>query len=1046
MKIKNWILFAGVTFVLCAPPHMKAAVPLPVSGVARTNVAGSGSSLNPAFSTDGRFVVFVSHANNLVTNDDLAPYLDVFVRDITTSNTVLVSVNTSGRGGGNADSHSPSISSNGQFVAFVSAASNLVNNDTNDAPDIFVRDLVAGTTSLVTFDSIGNTSAGNVSARTRSRLASNPVISANGQWVIFESLATNLVTLQDANQLTDIFARDRQANATFLVSVNADATGSGNGNSEWPGISPDGRFVVFVSTSTDLVAGVTNQSGDIYVRDLQLGTTVWASRNATNYFENGYRCFNPVISADGRFATFKASSSLNAPVFVIRHDLQTGVSTVLTSNSFIASWPEMSTDGRFVSSESSSNVYVWDGQTGSNVWVSVNASGSGPGNGTSQCPVMTPDGQTVVFLSGASDLSANATNGVWQVYARDLTAGATRLVSANTDGLASSRNLDAILPGITSDGRLVAFESLGNDLVSNDLNQAADAFVRDLASETTELVSRRHVNAPETTGAALSTVAFNSISADGRFVLFGSFDNDFIVGDTNQLQDAYRHDLSAGTFELASVDTDGSAFQNQTVVQSVLSADGKFAAFVVRTNIPLSVNGLNVFRRDFDGETTTLINTDTNGWHLAGASTNVAMSSDGRFVAFQTLTDGGNVYLRDLETGITQWINTNSFHELGGVDLATPPTFSPDGRWVVFASRYPRLLTNSPGALLSLYARDLASNTTSLISIDPAGYPGWGYTGGAVLSADSRWVAFVSSNLSVTVFDLEAKTSAVVCAGCNHPSISADGRLVACQTAAGGTTNNVVFDRQTGTSNLISINRSGTGGGNSNSTAPLLSWDGRFVVFSSKASDLVDNDTNGVSDIFVRDRLLGITILVSLNLQGTGSANGTSSKPVLAADGRTIVFQSLASDLIPGDYNYRRDVFVLHLGGADIDGDGADIDGDGVDDDWEMAYFGTLARDGDGDFDGDGQTDLDEFRTGTDPTNSGSVLRVLRLTVLNGDGARLIWVATPGKTYRVQFKENLQDIGWNHLPGEVLATGTTSSMLDNSALASHRFYRVVLVH
>jgi len=522
--------------------------------------------------------------------------------------------------------------------------------------------------------------------------------------------------------------------------------------------------------------------------------------------------------------------------------------------------------------------------------------------------------------------------------------------------------------------------------------------------------------------------------------LFESLDNNFIAGDTNQCQDAYRHDLSTGGFELASVDIDRSAFQNQTVVQSVLSANGKFAAFVVRTNIPLSVSGLNIFRRDFDGETTTLINIETNGWHLAGTATNAAISPDGRFVAFQSdlgngpsFIDGFNVYMRDMETASIQWINSNTFGR-PNIDTGTLPLFSPDSHWLAFAGRG-AYLADAPNTL-SLYVRDLVSNATVLVSVDPAGNSGWGYTSGAVFSADSRWAAFVSSNLSVTVFDLEAKTSAVVCAGCDHPSISADGRLVACQTAVGGTTNIVVFDRQTGTSNLISVNHFGTGGGNANSTSPLLSWDGRFVVFASNASDLVENDNNEVSDIFVRDRLLGTTMVASMNLQGTGSANGTSSKPVLAADGKTIVFQSFATDLVPGDYNYRRDVFVLRLGGKDTDGDN-------MDDDWEMAYFGTLARDGTGDFDGDGQTDLDEFRAGTDPTNSGSVLRALRLTALNGGGARLIWVATPGKTYRVQFKDGLDNVDWAYLPGEVLATGATSSMLDNSAMASHRFYRVI---
>src|SRR2546430_5386307 len=110
-------------------------------------------------------------------------------------------------------------------------------------------------------------------------------------------------------------------------------------------------------------------------------------------------------------------------------------------------------------------------------------------------------------------------------------------------------------------------------------------------------------------------------------------------------------------------------------------------------------------------------------------------------------------------------------------------------------------------------------------------------------------------------------------------------------------------DLQTGLSSLISLNRFGTGAGNGDSSSPLLSWDGRYVVFSSKASDLVDNDTNQTSDIFVRDRVLGTTLLVSLSVDGNRAGNGPSFNPVLAADGRTVLFQSFASDLIAGDYN-----------------------------------------------------------------------------------------------------------------------------------------------
>ena len=120
-----------------------------VSGSSRTNAAAAGGSFAPVFSGDGRSIVFVSHAKNLVTNDDLAPCLDVFVYDLASRQTQLVSVNTSGVGGGNADAGSCSISSNGQRVVFASAANNLVAGDTNAAADIFIRDLATGITRVI---------------------------------------------------------------------------------------------------------------------------------------------------------------------------------------------------------------------------------------------------------------------------------------------------------------------------------------------------------------------------------------------------------------------------------------------------------------------------------------------------------------------------------------------------------------------------------------------------------------------------------------------------------------------------------------------------------------------------------------------------------------------------------------------------------------------------------------------------------------------------------------------------------------------------------
>jgi hypothetical protein len=182
----------------------------------------------------------------------------------------------------------------------------------------------------------------------------------------------------------------------------------------------------------------------------------------------------------------------------------------------------------------------------------------------------------------------------------------------------------------------------------------------------------------------------------------------------------------------------------------------------------------------------------------------------------------------------------------------------------------------------------------------------------------------------------------------------------------------------------------------------------------------------------------GVTILLSANRDGTSSGNGSSTVPVLSADGRTVLFQSFADDLAPGDYNFSRDIFIAQIGGPDSDGDG-------MDDDWEMAYFSTLSRDGVGDFDGDGASDLAEFKAGTDPTNLGSILRVITITSLGGGRTRLVWSSSPGRTYRVQFKGNFEGATWSELPGAVTAVGTTASVTDESAdAAPHRFYRVIL--
>ncbi|PYU86903.1 MAG: hypothetical protein DMG08_29045, partial [Acidobacteria bacterium] len=122
-----------------------------------------------------------------------------------------------------------------------------------------------------------------------------------------------------------------------------------------------------------------------------------------------------------------------------------------------------------------------------------------------------------------------------------------------------------------------------------------------------------------------------------------------------------------------------------------------------------------------------------------------------------------------------------------------------------------------------------------------------------------------------------------------------------------------VRDLKTGTTTLVSVNSAGTGSGNSDSSANVMSADGRFVAFHSGASDLVPSDTNGTEDVFVRDLKTGATTLVSVNNAGTGSGNSFSDSPVISADGRFVAFRSGASNLVANDTNGNFDVFVRSL-------------------------------------------------------------------------------------------------------------------------------------
>ena len=1007
-----------------------------VSSAPRPSATGGGGSFQPVLSADGRDVAFVSQANNLVTNDGLAPSLDVFLRHRFLGVTTLVSVSTNGVGGGDDNSVGPVLSADNRFVAFQSAAGNLAANDTNGLNDVFLRDTVAGTTLLVSRELTGRSSP--------NRASIAPLLSADGRWVVYESAATNLVA-NDTNNAADIFVFDRLTGNNALVSVNDAGSGSRDGVSRSPNITADGRWVAYVNFASNTVPVV----GQVQVRDTQAGTAVWASSNAMASLSGYQGALQPVLSGDGSCVFFHAYSATETNLY--RFELQSGAGTLVSTGAQARSLPSPSVDGRFLAFERESSVFVWDAQPGNNTPASLTRSGLPAASREAVArPVLTSDGGKVFFLSDAGELTGDPTNGLPQLYLRDLALGTNFLLSADTNGAAAG-DLGAMVPSINADGSLVAFESGAATLVADDLNLATDVFVRDVVASATQLISASATSRPGRAGVATATLYPNSISADGRYVAYGSFDNYLFPGDTNGVQDIFVRDVANGTVEAASVSAAGEFTNVLQSVNPVLSAGGRHVAYVVVQSLPVFPRRSAVFWRDLAAGQTRVVSEPPGGfqWEESAAP---AISPDGRWVAFQTtrlvsafgppsFSDANgsatDVMLHDTATGTNVLVSRNKTSPLGAAGGASrSPVFSPDGRWLAFASLAADVTTNGWNNTTNLFVRDLLSNSTIFVSHN------WsGYGSGAAFSGSSRYLAFAAQDPAyaggagrrVVVHDLQAGVNSLLCSGCRNPSISADGRYVVVETIA--TPSQVVLhDRQTGRTNFVSADRMYSSlGANGNSYAPVLSGDARFIAFVSRASNLEAADASPRPNIYIRDRVLATTRALRIG-PGDGLGNGASYQPAFAADGRTLVFTSFASDLADGDYNDRRDVFTVKLA--------VDSDADGLDDDWEVAFFNDLSRDGNGDFDGDGQSDRMEFLSGTDPTNQGSVLRAQFFT----GSAFVTWSVVAGRTYQVQFKDSM-DSGWFSLASPMLAISTGAmTQLDNlQPRPAQRFYRVLIV-
>ena len=372
-----------------------------VSRATGLGAKGNGASRYPTVSADGRYVAFISQATNLDPADTDTSF-DLYVRDLQTQTTVLAdrATGVSGAKANAAAFDGVSLSADGRYVAWTTYATNLDAADTDGSvSDVYVRDLQANTTTLVD----RATGAPGAKANTGSR---NPELSADGRYVAFDSLATNL-SPDDPDTTQDVYVRDLQTNTTTLVSRATGATGAkGNGASTIPSISADGRYVSFNSQATNLSPDDTDAASDVYVRDVQASTTTLASRasgaagvkgNAGSFYDEDHN-----LSADGRYVSFISNATNLDPA----------------------------------DTESFPDMFVRDLQTNTTILAS-RANGTGANaNLAVQTPALSPDGRYAAFMTGSTNLSPDDTDTKGDLYVRDLQANLVYLESRATPSYA----------------------------------------------------------------------------------------------------------------------------------------------------------------------------------------------------------------------------------------------------------------------------------------------------------------------------------------------------------------------------------------------------------------------------------------------------------------------------------------------------------------------------------------------------------------------------------------------------------------------------------
>ena len=431
--------------------------------------------------------------------------------------------------------------------------------------------------------------------------------------------------------------------------------------------------------------------------------------------------------------------------------------------------------------------------------------------------------RAAVAVAALALVGAGASTGATAAGSLALEPATTTLVSKGLNGRPA--NGDSGTAKVSADGNRVAFGSSASNLVRGDRNRMTDLFVLTRSTGDIRLVTRG-VNGAPADGAS----RVNDISGTGRFLAYDSSATNLVPNDTNGVSDVFVRDLRQAGSERISVPSGGGQADNVSF-RPAISANGRFVAF--------------------DSFATNMVPGDTSG--------------------------GIDIFLRD------RWENTTTRVSVGinGVEQdgeADSPVISADGRVVCYDTNSTNLVPGDVNGQGDVYCYNRVTATPELISVSYDGSPTDAFSGVGGVSANGRYVAFVSASSRIVEGDTNGEADVFV------------------------------RDRRTDTTVRVSVASNGAEG-DSQSFWPSISDDGRVVSFDSNATTLVPNDTNARFDVFVHFVDSGQTRRVSVSSSGA-QGNDASLVSNLSGGGRFVVFQSGATNLVPRDTNGHADIFL----------------------------------------------------------------------------------------------------------------------------------------